>query len=221
MGKYAVIGLSNFGQYLGRKLHDLGHEVVCLDENEDMIKQAQEYCSYGLVGNATDTSILSSLHVKDLDAVFVCLGDEMSDSILVTLLLKDLEARRIISRISSVEHGRILSAVGADEVIFPERDMAVRVANYVSSPNIMNYLDIDPEYSVLEVAPLPDFIGKSLVETNIRSEYGVNVIAIKDVIQDKIAINPSAGHIIKDSDLLIVIGNRDNLNAFTRVGRNK
>ncbi len=215
MGRFAVIGLGNFGSQVARVLHELGQDVICLDQEENRVNAAQEYCSYGLVGEATDQNVLSSLQIKDIDAVFVSMGSDMAGSILVTLHLRDLGAKRIIVKILSQEHGRILSKVGAHEIVYPERDMAVRVATYVSSPTIMNYLDLDPEFSLLEVVPLPEFIGQTLADTNIRREYGVNVIGIKDILMDKIVINPRADYVIKDSDALIVIGHREDLARLT------
>ena len=216
MGRFAVIGLGNFGSHVAKVLHDLGQEVICLDRDEAKVKASREFSSYGLVGSATDLSLLTSLQVKNLDAVFVSVGENMADSILITLHLRDLKVQRIIAKIISQDHGRILLKVGAHEVVFPERDMAVRVANYVSSPTIMNYLEIAPEYSLLEVVPKPEFIGKTLAETRIRQEYGINVIGIKDFLDDKIIMTPSANYVIKDSDALIVIGNRADLARLSK-----
>ncbi len=217
MGKFAVIGMGNFGSGVAQVLFDLGHDVICLDQNEHLINEAQKYSTFGLVGDATDMSLIKSLHVADLDAVFVSLGDRMADSILAVLHLRDLKAKRIVAKIVSEDHGRILMKVGASEVVFPERDMAARVANYVSSPTITNYLDLSPEYSVIEVAPPKDFMGKTLAETNIRRDFSVNVIGIKDVLRDQISINPEANFVIKDSDVLIVIGRREDVNRLAKM----
>jgi trk system potassium uptake protein TrkA len=216
LGRFAVIGLGNFGTYAAKVLHELGHDVIVMDTDEVLVKAAQNFSTYGLVGSATDQKLIASLQVKNLDAVFVTMGSQISDSILVTLHLVDLKAKRIIAKITSEDHGRVLMKVGAHEVVFPERDMATQVANYVSSPTIMNYLDLDPEYSILEVAPHQDFIGKTLAETKLRHDYGVNVIGIKDVLMDKISINPGPSYIIKDSDSLIVIGHRQDLTKLSR-----
>jgi trk system potassium uptake protein len=216
VGRFAVIGLGNFGTYAAKMLYELGHDVIVMDLDEAKVKTAQSYSTYGLVGSATDPKLIASLQVKNLDAVLVTMGSQIADSILVTLHLVDSQAKRIIAKITSEDHGRVLLKVGANEVVFPERDMAVQVANYISSPTIMNYLDLDPEYSILEVAPIREFIGKTLAETKLRQDFGVNVIGIKDVLMDKITINPSADHVIKDSDSLIVIGHRDELTKLTR-----
>ncbi|MEW6266851.1 MAG: TrkA family potassium uptake protein [Thermodesulfobacteriota bacterium] len=216
MSRFAVIGLSNFGASIAKALFERGHEVIVLDRNDNLVKTAQPYCSYGLVGEATDQTLLNSLQVETLDAVFVCMGDSMADSILTTLLLRDFKARKIVAKIISEEHGRILLKVGAHEVVFPERDMAMRVATYVSSPTIMDYLDLSPEYAVQEVAPPQRFVGKTLAETGIRRDFGVNVIGIKDVLRDSINLNPEAQYTIKDSDVLIVIGRRENLSRLTQ-----
>ena len=216
MGRFGVIGLGNFGSNVAKVLFELGHEVICLDINESLINAAQKYSTYSLVGQATDLSVLSSLQVKNMDALFVSLGEEISASVMVVLHLRDLGAKRIIGKIVSEDHGRILMKVGAHEVVFPERDMAIRSANEVSTPTIMNYLDLSPEYSINEIAPPEAFIGKTLAETRIRQEFGVNVIGLKDVISDQITINPEANYLIKDSDILIVIGRREDLNRLAR-----
>ncbi|MFH1135867.1 MAG: TrkA family potassium uptake protein [Pseudomonadota bacterium] len=216
MGRFTVIGLGNFGSNVAKVLFELGHEVICLDINENLIRSAQKNSTYSLVGQATDMSVLSSLQVKNMDAVFVSLGEDISASVLVILHLRDLGAKRIIGKIVSEDHGRILMKVGAHEVVFPERDMAVRTANEVSSPSIMNYLDLSPEYAIQEIAPSDGFTGKTLAETRIRQEFGVNVIGIKDVIGDRITLNPEANYLIKDSDVLIVIGRRDDLGRLAK-----
>lgn len=206
-----MIGLGNFGSNVARVLFELGHEVICLDRDEAKVNSTQRFSSYGVVGVATDKQMLESLQIDDLDAVFVSLGDSMAESILATLHLRDLKAKRIVAKITSEDHGRILTKVGAHEVVFPERDMAVQVANYVSSPSIMSYLELSPEYSIQEIAPPNEFIGKTLAETRIRHKHGVNVIGIRDVLMDQINLNPAANYVIKDSDVLIVIGRHDDL----------
>ena len=216
MSRFAVIGLGNFGSNVARVLYELGHEVICVDRNEDLIKTAHDFSTFGLVGPATDMNLLSSLQIKTLDAVFVSLGDEMADSILVTLHLRDLGAKRIIAKITSEDHGRVLLRVGAHEVVFPERDMAVQVANHVSSPTIMNYLDLSPEYMLAEIIPINEFVGQTLAQTQLRRDYGVNVIGVKDIMTERITANPPADFVIKDSEILIVIGRRDDLARLTR-----
>lgn len=216
MGKFAIIGLGNFGSNVARVLFEQGHEVICLDQDDDLIKEAQKFSSFCLVGKAADPDIITALNVPGLDAVFVSLGDEISASILVTLHLRDMGAKRIIVKIVSEDHGRILRKVGAHEIIFPERDMAIRVANYVNAPTIVNYLDLTPEYSIQEVVPPDKFIGRTLAETRLRQDYGVNVIGISDVLTGKINLNPGADFVIKESDVLVVIGRRDNLAKLAR-----
>jgi trk system potassium uptake protein TrkA len=216
MGRFAVIGLGNFGGQVAKVLHELGHDVVGLDENEVRVKAAHGVTSYGLVGSATDHAVLSSLQIQDMDAVFVALGAEMADSLLCILHLKDLGSRRTIAKIVSQDHGRIAIRIGAQEVVYPDRDMAERLATYVSSPTIMNYLEIDPQYSIMEVVPPAEIIGLPLSESNLRQDYGVNVIGVKDQLMGQVTINPEAHYAIKDSDALIVIGRREDLNRMSR-----
>lgn len=211
MGKFAVIGLGNFGSNAAKTLFNLGHEVIALDKYEKRVNAAQSFSTVAVTGESTNKELLSSLQLPNMDAVFLSLGNHMSDSILTTLHLKDLGAKKIIVKIISEDHGRIVQKIGASEVVFPEKDMAVQVANYVSSPTIMTYLELSPEYSIQEIVPHKDFSGKTLAETRIRKDHGVNVIGIKDVLTESINLNPPANYVIKDSDLLIVIGHREDL----------
>ncbi|MEW5723668.1 MAG: TrkA family potassium uptake protein [Thermodesulfobacteriota bacterium] len=211
MGRFAVIGLGNFGSGVARTLYQLGHEVICVDKHEPLVNLAQEYSTVSLVGQATDMELLSSLQVPTLDAVFISLGDRIADSVLATLHLVDLEAKRIVVKIISEDHGRIVKKIGAHDVVFPERDMAVSVANQVSSPSIINYLELSQDYSIQEVIPPADLLDKTLAETGLRRDFGVNVIGVKDVRTGKILINPAANFVVKESDLLIVIGRHEDL----------
>ena len=211
MTRYAVIGLGNFGHNVARTLFELGREVIVLDQDEKRVHATQEFASFGLVGASTDPEVLAALQIPDLDTVFVSLGDDLAGSVMTTLLLSDLNAKHIVVKITSLDHGRVLKKVGAHDVVFPERDMAVQVARAASSPAISSYLDLDPEYSLAEITPLSSFIGKTLAETGLRATFGINVIGIKDHHSGKLRFNPSAAYVVKDSDNLLVIGHRNDL----------
>ncbi|RLB06534.1 MAG: TrkA family potassium uptake protein [Deltaproteobacteria bacterium] len=211
MGKFAVIGLGNFGFNVAKTLHENGHEVVGIDRNKERAQRLQRYSSQTIIADATDKSILETVGFKDMDAVVVSLGDDLSSSILVTLFLRDIGVKNIIVKIMSEDHGRALEKIGATEIVFPERDTAVKLAKSLSSPNILDYLPLSPEYSIMEVAPPKEFIGKSLAQLHLRSKFNVSVIAVKELIPDRMTINPTADFVVKDSDILIVLGKRKDI----------
>ncbi|RLA87646.1 MAG: TrkA family potassium uptake protein [Deltaproteobacteria bacterium] len=211
MGKFMVIGLGNFGYTVAAGLSKEGHEVVCIDRRKDVIQRIQPFVSYTIIGDASDKEILESLNVSSMDAVIISLGDNLSHSVLVTLHLKDLGAKNIIVKITNEDHGRVLSKVGATEEIFPEKDTALKLVKSLSHPNILDYLELSPEYSVAELAPPPSFVGKSLSEIELRKKYDVFVIAIKELVPEKMVMIPSGSFVIKDSDILVVIGEPNNI----------
>ncbi len=211
MGKFVVIGLGNFGYYLARSLFEGGKEVIGVDRNKERIQRLQEFCSYAVVGDATDKSILESVGIEKDDAAIVSLGDNISASVLVTLYLKDLHIENIHVKIISEDHGRALERIGATEVIFPERDLATKLAKSLSSPNLIDYLPLTEEYDIVEIAPPKEFIGKTLAELGLRSKYGINILAVRGLVPEKITMNPGGAFTIKDSDILLALGKPDDI----------
>ena len=211
MKKFAVFGLGNFGFSVAKALYEEGHEVLCVDREEARVNKIQEFATHTIIGDVTDRSLLESAGIADMDAVIVSLGDNLSASILTTLYLKDLSVKNILVKIRSEDHGRILEKIGADEVIFPEKETAIKIAKSLSNPNILDYIPLSPEYSILEVAPPNRFIGKTLSEINLRAKYGVNVIAIRELVPDRLTMAPGGDFVIKDSDIFIVLGRPEDI----------
>ncbi|HEX15648.1 MAG: TrkA family potassium uptake protein [Deltaproteobacteria bacterium] len=209
--KFGVIGLGNFGATVARALFEGGHEVVVLDRDKGRVQAAQKFASQAIIADATQKKVLEELGLDKMDAVVVSLGKDLSASVLVTLYLRDLKVKKIVVKIASEDHGRVLEKVGATEIVFPEKDMALRLAQSLTSPNILDYLPLSPEFSLIELAPPKDFIGKSLAELRLRSRYGVNVLAVRQIIPEKMIINPPADFVIKDSDVLVVLGRREDI----------
>jgi len=212
--KFGVIGLGNFGSTVAKALFEAGHDVVVLDRDRDRVQAMQRYATQAVIADATQKEILEELALDKMDAVIVSLGKDLSASVLVTLYLRDLKVKKIVVKIASEDHGRVLDRVGATEIIFPEKDMALRLAQSLISPNILDYLPLSPEYSLLELAPPKEFIGKSLAELRLRSRFGVNVLAVRQIIPERMVINPSADFVIKDSDVLVVLGKREDLDKI-------
>lgn len=212
--KFGVIGLGNFGSTVAKALFEAGHDVVVLDRDRDRVQAMQRYATQAVIADATQKEILEELALDKMDAVIVSLGKDLSASVLVTLYLRDLKVKKIVVKIASEDHGRVLDRVGATEIVFPEKDMALRLAQSLISPNILDYLPLSPEYSLLELAPPKEFIGKSLAELRLRSRFGVNVLAVRQIIPERMVINPSADFVIKDSDVLVVLGKREDLDKI-------
>jgi trk system potassium uptake protein TrkA len=211
MGKFVVLGLGNFGIYLAKSLFEVGKEVIAVDRNKERVQKAQEFCSYALVGDATDKSMLDSIGVEKGDTVMVSLGDNISASVLVTLYLKDLDVQNVHVKIISEDHGRVLEKIGATEVIFPERDLAKKVAQTLSSPNVIDYLPLTGEYDIVEIVPPKDFIGKTLAELRLRNKYNISILAVRGLVPESITMNPGGSFTVKDSDILIVLGKPDDI----------
>ncbi len=211
MGKFVVIGLGSFGYYLAKSLFEEGKEVIGVDRNKERVQRLQEFCSYAMVGDATDKSILESIGIEKNDAVIVSLGDNISASVLVTLYLKDLDIQNIHVKIISEDHGRALEKIGATEVIFPERDLAKKMAKSLTSPNVLDYLPLTEEYDIVEIAPPKEFIGKTLAELGLRNKYHINILAVRGIVPETITMNPSGGFTVKDSDVLIALGKPEDI----------
>jgi trk system potassium uptake protein TrkA len=212
-----VIGLGNFGSALTRRLYDLGHHVTALDIKTKSLASVQDYADQAVSADATDRSVLEELGLGLADAAVVSLGDNMAASILVTLHLKEMELKRIIAKAIGPEHEKILKRIGATEVIFPERDAAERLATSLVHPNLLDYLPLGGEFSVAEVAPTSEWVGKTLVDVSLRSKYNVNVIAIRELVPERMTVLIKPDYIIKDSDVLVVLGRQEDIQQLPTV----
>jgi trk system potassium uptake protein TrkA len=216
MGRYCVIGLGNFGFHVARTLYEGGHEVVAVDQDREKVQRVQEHASYAIQGDAANKEFLSGQGIGEMDAVVVSTGERSHLSTLITLYLKELKVPRILVKALDEDHGRILEKIGATDIIFPEKDMAIRTARGLASPNVLEYIPLAEDYSITEVGPPTHFLGKTLIELDLRRKYNVNIIGIKDVIADVFIAVPPPTYIIKDSDLLIFIGKSEDVDRACR-----
>jgi trk system potassium uptake protein TrkA len=214
MGQFAVIGLGNFGYYLGGYLYEKGHEVIALDISKSQVQKSKDVVSQAVVADATDREALESLGISQADAAVVCIGTRMQASILATLHLKELGIKRILAKATSEEHGRILKKVGATEIFFPEKDLAIGVASRLDNPNMLDYLPFIEGYSIVELAPPKDFVGKTLKELDLINRFGIQVLAIKEILPKGMILIPRANFQVKDSDALIVLGPNETLDKL-------
>jgi trk system potassium uptake protein TrkA len=206
MKQFAVIGLGNFGSFLATHLYGKGHEVLAIDRDQNHVQAIKDHVSQAAVADATDREALEALGIRDMDGAVVCIGTEMNNSILAVLNLKDMGVKRILAKAMNEAHGRILEKVGASEVLFPEKDMAISLAERLHNPSMLDYLPFTVDYSIMELAPPRDFVGKALRELDLINRYGVQVVAIKEVIPDRMNMIPTGQFVVKDSDILILLG---------------
>ncbi|HUM33890.1 MAG TPA: TrkA family potassium uptake protein, partial [Candidatus Saccharicenans sp.] len=190
---------------------DKGHEVMVIDKNKDRVEEAKNFSTQPVWMDSADKESLQALGVQDMDVVVVSLGPEMEPSILTVLYLHELGVNRIMAKALSADHGKILEAIGATDVIYPERDMAIRLAQRLSSRNVLEYLPLAENISIQEIVPPESFIGKKLKDLNLTNRYHVQVIAIKQLVPEKLVFVPGADFVIKDSDVLVVMGEETNI----------
>ncbi|USK36531.1 TrkA family potassium uptake protein (plasmid) [Bacillus sp. F19] len=213
--QYAVIGMGRFGSSIAKKLYDAGQEVMGIDVNEKRVEDVGTIVTHGVVADTTEQETLKSIGIRNFDFVVVAIGNNMQASILTVLLLKELGVKKVIAKALDKYHGQVLEKVGADWVIFPEKDMGERVAHQLLSPNVLNFIELSKDYNLEEVIIPRSMTEKSLRELDIRAKYNLSVIAI--VRNGEILISPSPDQIIHKGDILVVIGNTKNLAVFTRI----
>lgn len=216
MGRYCVIGLGHFGFHVARTLYQEGHEVVAVDMDREKVQRIQEHASYAILGDAGNKEFLSGQGIGEMDAVVISTGERSHLSTLITLYLKELKVPRILVKALNEDHGRILEKVGATDIIFPEKDMAIRTARGLASPNVLEYIPLAEEYSITEIGPPTHFLGKTLIELDLRRRFNVTIIGIKDVLTDVFVAVPPPTYVIKDSDLLIFIGKSEDVEKACR-----
>ncbi|MFD1018000.1 potassium channel family protein [Thalassobacillus hwangdonensis] len=212
--EFAVIGLGRFGGSICRELSREGMEVLAIDLDEDKVNEFKDIASHAVIADSTDERILRELGVRNIDHVIVAIGDNIQASILTTLMLKELGIKKITVKAQNDYHEKVLSKIGADDVVHPERDMGKRIAHNIISNNILDYIELSDDHSVVEVKAGDKMSGRTLVDLDIRAHYGCNVVAIKrgkDVI-----VSPMATEQIQDNDILIVIGADKDISRFEK-----
>jgi trk system potassium uptake protein len=213
--QYAVIGLGRFGSSIAKTLHEAGQEVLGIDSNEDRVEDAALFVTHAVVADTTEEEALKSIGIRNFDCVIVAIGNDMQASILTVLLLKELGVKQVIAKALSKQHGQVLSKVGADWIVYPERDMGERVAHQLLSPNVLNFIELSNQYNIEEIKIPASMTEKSLRELDLRAKYNVSAIAI--VSNGDIIISPSPDQVIHKADVLVVIGNKEDLTVFSNI----
>ncbi len=223
-----VIGLGRFGSAIALTLAQKGHEVLVIDKDESKVQALEDKVSQALVLDATNEKALSSLGLKDFDWVIIAMSQDIEASILSTMLVKEAGAKRVLAKASSDVHAKILKRIGADRVVFPEREMGQKVAESLTSPRIFDYIELSPDYSIIEIVAPASFHGKSIKQTEARSKYGIHIIAIKRRIpemredgtvtyKERILVAPDPDEEILQGDLLVILGKVENIEKVKKL----
>lgn len=217
MKRFVVIGLGNFGISLAESLSSKGYEVIALDTDSDIVDHAASFVSRAVVGDGTNISLLERLGVKGCDAGVVATGDDITSSILSVLALQDMSVKQIHVKVVSHEHARVMERLGVTEFIFPERESALSLGSRLSSKGIFKHFRLAVGYSLHEVAAPSEWIGKSLRELNLRSDYDVTVVASHDIIKDILVLPPNPDSIISESTALLLAGKDEDLDKISKL----
>ncbi len=212
MKKVAVIGLGSFGTNLVMTLakrKDI--ELIAIDIDQKSVNDIKDLAMQPIAMDATVKENLTSIGIEDVEVAVVAAGPSKEPSILAVHILKELGVERIIAKALSEDHEKILRLVGATDIVFPEKDEAIKLGLQINAPNLIDYLPLQSGFVIQEIAPPDAFIGKSLIEINLRKKYKVTVLAIKSIIPDITTINPGGDVVIKESDILIVFGETDDI----------
>ncbi|CEG26655.1 potassium channel family protein [Bacillus sp. B-jedd] len=211
---FAVIGLGRFGGSICRRLSELGMEVLAMDNDEERVNEYASIASHAILGDSTDEAVLKGIGIRNFDHVIVAIGDNIQASILTTLILKELGVKHVTAKALNDYHEKVLLKIGADVVAHPERDMGIRIANNISTSNVLDYLELSDEHSIVEIVANEKLGGHTLIDLNIRARYGLNIVAIKrggDII-----VSPMASEKIWLGDILIIIGADSDIERFRK-----
>lgn len=216
MRQIAVIGLGNFGHYLGRELYLKGYDVIGVDINAEVVQKVKDEFSETVIADATEKEALLALGIDRVDLAVVAIGTNMLASILTTFHLKEIGVKKVYAKALSEEHQRILDRVGADEILFPERDLAQTLAQRIHNPNLLEYLPSIENYGIFELETAAPFLGKSLRELDLINKYGIQVLAVRDRLHERLAFIPKGDYVIEKNDVLVLLGPNKAMEDLTR-----
>ena len=213
MKQYIVIGCGRFGSSVASTMHLLGHQVMSIDKNEDSVQSISDKVTHSLIVDVTDEQALRSLGLGNFDVAVVAIGSDIRASIMATLIAKEMGVELIICKAKDELQAKVLYKIGADRVVFPERDMGVRVAHNLVSDNILDHIELDPEYSIVEIVTPNSWVGKTLIELELRARYEITVLAIKT--GKNINVTPSPDEELTAGSILVIIGQNTSITAIT------
>ena len=215
MMSYVVVGLGRFGSEVARQLYRCGCEVLAVDLKSELVQQISSDVTHAAVGDSRDKEVLRMLGVGEFDCAIVAIGDDLAASVLITMNLKELGVPYLVCKAHDDVHRRVLEKLGADRVVIPEKENAARLAKGLSSPNLLDYIELSDEYSIVELPAPASWIGKTLKELNVRAKLGVNILAVRR--EGKMDISPAADFSFQGGDVVVVLGDAKALKAVQKL----
>lgn len=215
MKSYVVIGLGLFGAEVARQLHLQGCEVLAVDTDNELVQRISDDVTQAVVADARDKSVLKALGVKDFDCGIVGIGDDLANSVLAVMNLKELGVPYVVCKAHDATHKEVLKKLGADRVVIPEMENACRLAKSLASENVLDYIELSEDYGIIDVPAPASWEGKSLIELNVRAKLGVNILAIKR--EGGINVSPSADFRINGGDIVVILGDTAALKAVQKL----
>lgn len=207
--QYLVIGCGRFGSSVAKKMCQLGNEVMVVDKDEDSINNVAELVTHTAIVDVTEERDLKSIGLGNFDVVIVAISSDIRASIMATVMAKEMGVPKIVCKAKDELQAKVLYKIGADKVVFPERDMGIRLAYNLASENILDQINLDPEYSIMEIVTPQNWVGKTIIELNLRAKYDITVLAVKT--QSGLKVMPSPNYKMQEKNILIIIGNTDKI----------
>lgn len=207
--QYLVIGCGRFGSSVAKKMCQLGNEVMVIDKDEDSIENIAEQVTHTAIVDVTEERDLKSIGLGNFDVVIVAISSDIRASIMVTIMAKEMGVPKIVCKAKDELQAKVLYKIGADKVVFPERDMGIRLAYNLASENILDQINLDPEYSIMEIVTPTNWVGKTIIELNLRAKYDITVLAVKTT--SGLKVMPSPNYKMQEKNILIIIGNTDKI----------
>jgi len=211
--QFAVIGCGRFGASVAKSIYSLGYDVMAVDKSMEIIQAIKDDVTYAVQADINNELVLKELGLNNYDTVVIGVGIDMEASILAAITAKEVGVRYLVAKAQNDLHAKVLKKIGVDRVIFPERDMGERLASNLVSSNILDYIELSKDYSIMEINALAAWIGKNMKEINIRENYGLNILAVKR--EDDITISPNSKFKIQEGDILVAVGHNDNFKKIS------
>lgn len=215
MKSYVVVGLGRFGSETARQLYRCGCEVLAIDLKGDLVQQVSDDVTHAVVGDCRDKEVLRTLGVKEFDCAVIAIGDDLATSVLATMNMKELGVPYLVCKAHDDVHRRVLQKLGADRVVIPEQENAARLAKSLSSPNLLDYIELSEDYSIVELPAPKTWVGKNLKELNVRAKLGVNILAVRR--DGKMDVSPAAEFAFAEGDIVVVLGDTKALETLQKL----
>lgn len=215
MGSFCVIGLGRYGKKLAQSLVKGGNQVLVIDKNETLVGEMADIVTDSVIGDATNEKVLLLSGAKNYDCAIICFSRNINDSVLLTIMLKELKVPKVVVRASNEQHKRVLEKIGADMIVFPEDDMAEKTAYMLERANVLEYIEFTQDYSIAEVRLPSSWLGKTLRSVDVRKTYGISVLAIKN--GDSLAVTVEPDTPFRPGDTLMILGKNKDINDLSKV----